>query len=445
MKPNFSEIRDRLQFVGHARDSYDLARFPDFFVIGPQRTGTTWLYRQLSLHPEVFIPTQKEIRYFNNLEYPEYHPASLPPVDRELGWYLDYFEVPDDVRAERQQQAQEMFGRDFTPKFLGEATASYGAALQYFTGSKAHNVAIRSIAAHAGLKVNEYGVFKGSERIAGRTEKDVYARLGLPYIEPELRENRGEIEAAAAGRLPRLVTLRQIRGDLHCHTNARDGRMSLRALAKAAQSRGYAYVAVTDHTQHAAVAHGLDARRLRKQLAAIDRLNDALEGIVLLKGAEVDILEDGSLDLPDDVLEALDITVGAIHDGFDLPRGKQTERIMRAMDHRCFNILAHPTGRLLGEREPYDVDLQRIMEAARERGCFLELNAQPSRLDLSDTYCKLAKESGVKLAVSTDAHRGADLNLMELGITQARRGWLEKDDVVNTRKWKDLRKLLKRK
>ncbi|NIM27525.1 MAG: DNA polymerase/3'-5' exonuclease PolX [Gammaproteobacteria bacterium] len=324
------------------------------------------------------------------------------------------------------------------------AEASYGAALQYFTGSKAHNVAIRSIAAHEGLKVNEYGVFRGSERIAGRTEKEVYASLGLPYIEPELRENRGEIEAAAGGRLPRLVTIAQIRGDLHCHTSASGGQMSLRALAMEARKRDYEYVAVTDHTTRAAVAHGLDVRRLERQIAAIDRLNDELEGIVLLKGAEVDILEDGSLDLPDDVLESLDIVVGAIHEGFALARRRQTERILRAMDHRCFNILAHPTGRLLGEREPYDLDLERVMEGARDRGCFLELNAQPARLDLSDTYCKLARESGVKLAVSADARRKADMELMELGISQARRGWLERSDVINTLGWKSLGRLLRR-
>lgn len=322
--------------------------------------------------------------------------------------------------------------------------ASYGAALQYFTGSKAHNLAIRTIALHRGLKVNEYGVFRGGRRVAGKTENEVYGALGLPYIEPELREDRGEIDAATAGRLPRLVTLKQIRGDLHCHTTASNGHQSLRALATSAVGHGYEYVAVTDHARHATIAHGLDANRLQRQIAAIDRLNDELQGIVLLKGAEVNILEDGSLDLPKAVLECLDLTVCAIHDKFDLPRRRQTERILRAMDHPCFNILAHPTGRLLGERDAYEIDLERIMQAARQRGCFVELNAQPSRLDLCDAHCKLAKEMGVKVAVCSDAHRDTDLDLMELGIDQARRGWLERSDVVNTCGLKSLRRLLRR-
>lgn len=321
---------------------------------------------------------------------------------------------------------------------------SYGAALQYFTGSKAHNIAIRRIAVQKGLKINEYGVFEGNKRTAGETEKEVYAKVGLPYIEPELRENRGEIEAAAANVLPRLITLEQIRGDLHCHTNASDGHHTLEGLAKTARAHGYEYVAVTDHSKRLTIAHGLDARRLRRQIAAIDRLNEKLDGITLLKGAEVDILEDGSLDLPKGVLETLDLTVCAIHYKFDLPRRKQTERVLRAMDHPCFNILAHPTGRLLGERGPYEIDLEHIMQAAKERGCYLELNAQPSRLDLSDAYCKLAKETGVKLAISTDAHRDTDLHFMGLGISQARRGWLERADVVNTRSLKSLRRLLRR-
>jgi len=322
--------------------------------------------------------------------------------------------------------------------------ASYGAALQYFTGSKAHNVAIRKIAAKKGLKLNEYGVFKGEKRVAGKSEKEVYASVGLPYIEPELRENRGEIETAARGDLPRLVELAQIRGDLHCHTKASDGHDTLETLAKAAAAHRYEYLAITDHTKRVSVAHGLDARRLRRQMNAIDRLNEKLDGLVLLKSAEVDILEDGSLDLPDDVLHDLDITIGAVHYGFGLSRSKQTERVLRAMDHPCFHILAHPTGRLLGEREGYDINLERVIEAAGERGCFLELNAQPSRLDLSDNNCKLAKEMGVKVAVSTDAHRGTDLEFMRLGIYQARRGWLERHDVLNTRSLAQLRRLLRR-
>ncbi len=322
--------------------------------------------------------------------------------------------------------------------------SSYGAALLYFTGSKAHNIAVRKIAVRRRLKINEYGVFRGDKRVAGKTETEVYAAIGLPFIEPELRENRGEIEAAEANALPDPIQLRHIKGDLHCHTTASDGMQTLGDLAKAAQARGYEYVAVTDHSKRLTVAHGLNVRRLRRQIAAIDRLNEKLDGMVVLKGAEVDILEDGTLDLPNDVLAALDLTVCAIHHRFELSRHKQTERVLRAMDLPCFNVLAHPTGRLLGERAPYEIDLERIMQAARERGCFLEVNAQPQRLDLSDTLCMLAKEIGVKVAVSTDAHRATDLDFMELGIHQARRGWLERTDVINTRSLGSLRRLLGR-
>lgn len=322
--------------------------------------------------------------------------------------------------------------------------ASYGAALHYFTGSKAHNIATRSIAVKKGLKLNEYGVFRGARRIAGRTEAEVYAAVGLPYIDPELREDQGEIEAARAGRLPDLVTLNDIRGDLHSHTSASDGRNTLEEMAAAARVRGYDYLAVSDHSRHVTIAHGLDATRLARQIAEIDRLNGRLKGIRLLKAAEVDILDDGSLDLPDAILRELDLTVCAVHYKFGLSREAQTERIIRAMDNRYFNILAHPTGRLLVEREPYAVDMERLIEAALERGCFLEINAQPERLDLSDRHARMAKGAGLKLAVSTDAHSTTTLDYMRFGIDQARRAWLGPDDVLNTQSWPALAKLLKR-
>jgi len=322
---------------------------------------------------------------------------------------------------------------------------SYGAALQYFTGSKAHNIAVRTLAAKRGLKINEYGVFRGEKRVAGRTEQEVYARVGLGYIEPELRENRGEIEAAAAGRLPQLVEIGHLRGDLHCHSTASDGRDSLARLAEAAKARGYEYLAITDHSRRVTVAHGLDKKRLLAQIKAIDRLNERLDGIVLLKSCEVDILEDGSLDLPDDVLAALDLRVCAVHYKFRLSARAQTERILRAMDNPYFNVLAHPTGRLINKREPYAVDMSAVMKGARERGCMLEVNAQPDRLDLDDSLCRAAKKAGVKVAISTDAHSGDDLNLARFGISQARRGWLEPGDVVNTRRLDDLLRILKRK
>jgi DNA polymerase (family 10) len=323
------------------------------------------------------------------------------------------------------------------------APPSFGSALHYFTGSKAHNIAVRRLAMAKGLKLNEYGIFREKQRIGGRTEQEVFAAVGLEYIAPELREDRGEIEAARSKNLPALVELGHIRGDLHCHTRATDGRDTLEAMAKAAAARGYEYLSINDHSRHVTVAHGLDSRRLQQQIRAIDRLNDKLDGLVVLKSVEVDILDNGALDLPDSVLKQLDFTVCAIHYGFGRSRAKQTERILRAMDHPCFNILAHPTGRLIDARDPYDIDLERVLEAARERGRILELNAQPDRLDLDDRACRMAREAGVRVAISTDAHSTTDLALMRFGIGQARRGWLERNDVINTRPLAELRRLLR--
>jgi DNA polymerase (family 10) len=323
------------------------------------------------------------------------------------------------------------------------APASFGAALYYFTGSKAHNIAVRKLAIARGLKLNEYGLFRGDRRVGGRTEQDVFDAVELPFIPPELREDRGEIAAARKKRLPVLVEIADIRGDLHCHTKATDGRDTLEAMARAAAARGYEYISANDHTKRVSIAHGLDRRRLLQQVRAIDKLNAKLHGIEVLKSAEVDILDDGSLDLPDDVLKELDFTVCAIHYGLNRSREKQTERILRAMDNPHFTILAHPTGRLINAREPYDIDLERVLTAARERGRILEVNAHPDRLDLDDQGCRMAKEAGVRLAIATDAHRVADLDFMRFGIDQARRGWLEPDDVVNTRRLAGLRRLLR--
>src|SRR6056297_271071 len=322
--------------------------------------------------------------------------------------------------------------------------ASFGAALHYFTGSKAHNVAIRKMALEKKLKINEYGVYSGRKRVAGKTETEVFEQVGLPWIPPELRENKGEIEAAREERLPDLVEEKDIRGDLHMHTNATDGRNSLREMAEEAKRLGYDYIAITDHSKRLTMANGLDAKRLRQQMAAIDKLNDELDGIRVLKGIEVDILEDGKLDLPDEVLDELDITVGSIHSKFELSKKKQTERVLRAMDNPRFNILGHPTGRLIKEREAYKIDLEAVIEAAAERGCCLELNAQPSRLDLAGRYAGLLREAGVLGAVSTDAHATGHLGFMHLGVAQARRGWMEKKHVINTRTLKQLQKILVR-
>lgn len=321
---------------------------------------------------------------------------------------------------------------------------SYGAALQYFTGSKAHNVVLRQMAQQQGLKINEYGVFKGEQSVAGATEESVYASVGLPWIPPELRENRGEFDAARAGRLPTLVEVSDLKGDLHAHTKATDGQNSMKEMAEAARDRGLEYLAITDHSRRLVMAKGLDPKRLLEQLEEIDRLNETLTGITLLKGIEVDILEDGSLDLPDEDLSRLDLVVGAVHSHFRLSRQQQTERILRAMDHPYFTILAHPTGRLIDERAPYDVDMSRVIRHARERGCFLEVNAHPIRLDLADTDCQAAKEAGVMVSINSDAHRTLDFGNLRYGVGQARRGWIEKQDVLNVRPLHALRPLLKR-
>ncbi len=323
------------------------------------------------------------------------------------------------------------------------AAESFGAALHYFTGSKAHNIAIRKLGRARGLKINEYGVFRGGRRIAGRTEAEVYAAVDLPYIPPPLREMRGEIEAAQAGRLPRLVVRRDLQGDLHAHTRETDGQLDLEALARAARARGLKYLAITDHSQRLKMVHGLDADRLARQMAAIDALNDRLRGIRLLKGIEVDILEDGSLDLPDRVLCRLDLVVASVHSRFGLGRRRQTERLLRALDQRCLSILGHPTCRLIFQRDPIDVDFDRVLEAARQRGCALELNAQPQRLDLDDVHARAAAEVGIPIAISSDAHSEADLDGLEHGVLQAQRAWLQPGQVLNTRPLRELRRFLR--
>jgi DNA polymerase (family 10) len=321
---------------------------------------------------------------------------------------------------------------------------SYGAALLYFTGSKAHNIALRNIAVDRGWKLNEYGLFSKTRSIAGATEADIYKKLGLQFVPPELREDRGEVALAQKNALPSLVQLAHIRGDLHVHSNWSDGNVPIAEMAQAAQARGYEYMALTDHSRRVTVAHGLDRARLLHQIKEVDRLNARMRGFTVLKGVEVDILADGELDLPDEVLSRLDVVVAAVHYKFDLSREKQTERVLRAFDNPRVSILAHPTGRLIEERPPYELDLERIMMAAKERGCALEINAEPDRLDLTDVAAKAAKELGVRIAISTDAHSIAALDYMRFGIDQARRGWLEPDDVINTRSLAELNSLLRR-
>ncbi len=355
--------------------------------------------------------------------------------------FVEYEEV-EEVVAKGKTRSSALLRYGIQVDLRAVPQISYGAALCYFTGSKEHNVAVRQLALEKGLKINEYGVFKGDVRVSGKTEKAVYEQLGLPYIEPELRENRGEIEAAKNKKLPKLITVDDIRGDLHSHTNETDGRSTLEEMALAAREKGYEYLAISDHSKRLTVARGLNVERLARQIGEIDRLNEKLDGIVILKSIEVDILEDGSLDLPDKILKRLDMVVCGVHYKFNLSRDKQTERIIRGMNNPYFTILAHPTGRMINIREAYDVDMERIIKGAKDAGCVLELNSQPARLDMADIYCKMAKEMGVMVAISTDAHSVNELDFMRLGVKQARRGWLEADNVINTRSFNDLKKLL---
>jgi DNA polymerase (family 10) len=317
---------------------------------------------------------------------------------------------------------------------------SYGAALQYFTGSKGHNIHLRGIAKVKGIKINEYGVFKGNKKIAGKEEKDVYRSLGMAWIEPELREDRGEIEAAQGKRLPKLVQESEIKGDLHVHSKWSDGTSSIEEIVQAAQKRDYQYVSICDHSKSLRIAHGLDESRLMKQIEEIDRINEKLKGFQILKGTEVDILTDGKLDFPEKILEKLDIVVAAVHSGFKQDKAKMTKRIVRALENPFVNIIAHPSGRLLGARDPYEVEMDELMEAAKKYGKALEINAYFERLDLDDVHCRKAKEMGVRVGIGTDAHHLDQMWMISLGVAVARRGWLEAKDVLNTLSLKEILK-----
>lgn len=319
---------------------------------------------------------------------------------------------------------------------------SYGAGLYYFTGSKSHNIAVRRIAQRKGLKINEYGVFRGRKQVAGRDEEDVFQAVGLPWIPPELRENRGEIEAARDGRLPDLVELRDMRGDLQSHTTDSDGRNTLEEMARAAEERGHEYFAVTDHSPALRMVQGLDRAGFRRQGRDIDKLNRKLGKLTVLRGAEVDILRDGTLDLDDETLAELDVVVISVHSFLDLPEGEQTRRLVRAVSHPSADILGHPTGRIIGKRRGMRFDFDQVVRAAVDNGVILEINAQPDRLDFDDVACHAVLERGGKISISTDAHAIAELDFMRWGVDQARRGWARKKDVVNTLPLSKFRKLL---
>ena len=311
---------------------------------------------------------------------------------------------------------------------------SFGAALLYFTGSKEHGIHLRERALDRDLKVNEYGIFREGEDepIAGETEEEMYEALDLKWVPPEMRENRGEIELAEDGDLPDLITPDDIKGDIHMHTNYTDGDASIKEMAEAARELGYEYIAMTDHSKRVNVAGGLNADELAEQLEEIDKVNDEIDGIRILKGTEVDILEDGSLDLPDDILSKLDIRICSVHYHMDMDSEKQTERILKAMENPWMDILAHPTGRLLQKRDGMNLDMEAIMDKAVEKNIIMEINANPERLDLDDRHSKMAMEKRLLISVSTDAHSIGDLQNMKYGIFQARRGWLKSGDVVNT-------------
>jgi DNA polymerase (family X) len=310
---------------------------------------------------------------------------------------------------------------------------SYGAALVYFTGSKAHCIHLRRVAQNAGMLLNEYGLFRGEERVAGAGEEEVYRALGLPFIAPELREDRGEIEAAAADRLPMLLERKDLRGDLHTHSTYTDGRATIEQMALRARDAGLEYLAVTDHSQRLAMARGLDPARLREQWREIERVGQHLHGIRLLRGIEVDIMDDGTLDLPDEVLAQLDWVVASVHYKLNQNSKDMTRRMIAAIRNPHVDVIGHPSGRLLTGREPSGFDLAEVLRAAREKGCALEVNSQAERLDLSDSACLAAKHAGVKLVVSSDAHHPRGFAMLEYGVNQARRGWIEPADVLNTR------------
>jgi len=322
---------------------------------------------------------------------------------------------------------------------------SYGSALAYFTGSKAHNIRIREIAMKEGLKINEYGVFdeKANKKIAGESEEDIYQVLDLPFIVPELREDRGEIEAARNNNLPDLVNLSQIKGDLHVHTVWSDGENSIEEMVKAAKERGYKYLAICDHSKSLRIAGGLSEDQLIKQIEEIKELNYKYKNFTILAGSEVDIKADGSLDYTDELLEKLDIVVAAVHTRFSMPGHEMTKRIIKALQNPYVNILAHPTGRLMGVRDPYELDLDEILKVAKKSKVALEINSFPERLDLNDIDSKRAKEYDVMISINTDSHITNQLDYMTLGVSVARRGWLEPKNIINTKPIKKVLKIFK--
>ncbi|MEE9116903.1 MAG: DNA polymerase/3'-5' exonuclease PolX [Thermoplasmata archaeon] len=318
-------------------------------------------------------------------------------------------------------------------------SGSFGAALQYFTGSKDHNIHLRSIAQRMGLKINEYGVFEGDEKIGGKGEEDIYELLGMSYIAPELREDAGEIEASLDGKLPHLIELEDVKGDLHVHTDWSDGGKSIQGIAEAAKAQGREYIAITDHSKSLKIANGLSEEELELQIKEVRKVDRKMKDFKILTGIEADIKDNGELDLDDSILKELDVVVGAVHSKFSMPEKQMTERMVEAMRNENMDILAHPTGRLIGRRDPYELDIEEIMDEATETRTALEINCLPDRLDLNGPHVRMAKEAGAKISLGTDTHSTHNLQFIKFGVGMARRGWLEKEDVLNTMTAEELR------
>lgn len=354
-------------------------------------------------------------------------------------YFVDYEDV-DEVLSKGATKVSIVLENEMQVDLRVIPEESYGAALMYFTGSKEHNVALRTIAVEEDLKVNEYGVFgENDERVAGETEAEIYELFDCPYVQPELRENRGEIQAAREGELPDLVKLEDVRGDLHTHTTGSDGKNTIEEMVEAARDVGHEYYAITDHSAYVTVTGGHEPEELLDQLETIDELNEEYDDIQLIKGCEVDIKKDGELYYSDEVLAQLDMVLVSVHRYFDLDEAEQTDRIVSALENPYTDVLAHPTTRRIQDRDPVEMNMDAVMEAALDNDSYLEINAQPDRLDLNDVHTKMARDKGLKVTISTDAHVDRNLDYMKYGVYQARRGWLEPEDVLNTRPWSELK------
>ncbi|MCY2963201.1 MAG: DNA polymerase/3'-5' exonuclease PolX [Planctomycetota bacterium] len=343
-------------------------------------------------------------------------------------------------RGETKQRVRLKIGLEMDLRVVPEE--SYGAAMQYFTGSRDHNIVVRRKAIERGLKINEYGVFRGESAVAGRTEEEVYAAVDLPWIPPELREGRTEFDRAEKGRLPKLVELGDMRGDLHMHTTATDGAGTIREMIDAAKARGLEYIAITDHSQRVSMANGLDATRLRAHWKEIERVRGEVSGIEVLKGIECDILEDATLDLPDDVLAEADWVIAVLHYGLKQPREQIMKRLLAAIRNPHVHVIGHLTGRIVGKRPPADMNVDEVLRAAADHGKWIEINAHPSRLDIDDVGAAQARDLGIPIVINTDSHTVNGLDVMRYGVFQARRAGLEAKDVANTRSWPEFRNLL---